>query len=69
MNWLDSLVGFFSPLAAVRRAAARNVLAAYEAAEPSRMRQYYRDRSSQNEVVQRGATTAVMASGEKGFVM
>ena len=55
MNWLDSLVGFFSPISAVRRVAARNVLAAYEAGEPSRMRQFYRDRSSQNEVVQRGA--------------
>jgi len=56
MNAVDRLIGYFSPVRAMRRRAARTALAAYEAAEPSRMRKFYRERGSQNEMVQRGAT-------------
>lgn len=55
MNTLDRLIGYFSPGAALRRRAARSVLAHYEAAEPSRLRKFHRERGSQNEMVQRGA--------------
>ena len=55
MNVIDRLVGYFAPHAALRRRAARSVLAQYEAAEPSRMRKFRRERGSQNEVVQLGA--------------
>ncbi len=55
MNALDRLIGYFAPIAAMRRRAARTALAHYEAAEPSRMRKFYRERGSQNEMVQRGA--------------
>ncbi|MDD3675901.1 phage portal protein [Thauera propionica] len=55
MNALDRLISYFSPHAALRRRAARSVLAQYEAGEPSRMRKFYRERGSQNEMVQRGA--------------
>lgn len=55
MNVIDRLVGYFAPHAALRRRAARSMLAQYEAAEPSRMRKFRRERGSQNEVVQLGA--------------
>lgn len=55
VNTLDRLIGWFSPQAALRRRAARSALAWYEAAEPSRLRKFHRDRGSPNEVVQRGA--------------
>lgn len=55
MNALDRLIGFFSPAAGLRRHAARNVLAHYEAADQTRLRKFYRERGSQNEMVQRGA--------------
>lgn len=55
MHVIDRLVGFFSPEAALRRTTARSVLAHYEAAQPTRLRQFQRDRSSQNELVQRSA--------------
>lgn len=55
MNALDRLIGFFSPMAAVKRQQARSVLAYYEAGEPSRLRKFHRERGSQNEIVQRGA--------------
>lgn len=55
MNALDKLIGYFAPMSALRRRQARNVLAQYEAAEPSRLRKFYRERGSQNEIVQRGA--------------
>jgi lambda family phage portal protein len=55
MNAIDRFIGYFSPAAAMRRRAARSVLAHYEAAEPSRLRKFHRERGSQNEMVQRGA--------------
>ncbi len=55
MNAIDRLVAYFAPAAALRRRAARGVLAHYEAAEPSRLRKFHRERGSQNELVQRGA--------------
>lgn len=55
MNAIDRLIAYLAPTAALRRRAARAVLAHYEAAEPSRLRQFHRERGSQNEIVQRGA--------------
>lgn len=55
MNALDRLIGYFAPGAAMRRRQARAMLAHYEAAESSRIRKFYRERGSQNEMVQRGA--------------
>ncbi len=55
MNTLDKLIGYFSPGAAVKREGARKVLGYYEAAEPSRMRNFYRSRGTQNELMQRSA--------------
>lgn len=55
MNPIDKLVEFFNPAAALRRHAARSALAYYEAAEPSRVRKFYKARGSANESVQRGA--------------
>ena len=55
MNMLDRLIGYFAPHAALRRRAARSVLAHYEAGESSRMRKFWRGGPSQNEIVQRGA--------------
>lgn len=52
---LDRMVAYFSPSAALKRHAARTALAYYEAAEPSRMRNFYRNRGSQNQNVQRSA--------------
>lgn len=55
MNVVDRIVSYFAPQAALRRKAARAVLAHYEAGEPSRLRKFHRERGSQNEIVQRGA--------------
>lgn len=55
MNPFDKIVAFFSPAAALKRKAARTALAYYEAGEPSRLRKFYNQRGSANEVVQRGA--------------
>jgi capsid protein len=55
VNNLDKLIGYFSPGAAVKREGARKVLGYYEAAEPSRMRNFYRSRGTQNELMQRSA--------------
>lgn len=55
MNPIDKLIAYVAPQAALRRRAARNVLAQYEAAEPSRLRKFHRERGTQNELVQRGA--------------
>jgi len=55
MNALDRLIAYMAPMAALRRRQARSVLSHYEAAEPSRLRKFYRERGSQNEIVQRGA--------------
>lgn len=57
MNAFDKLVAYFNPSAALRRNAARSALAYYEAAEPSRMRKFYKQRGSANEMVQRGAVS------------
>ncbi|MEX2964217.1 phage portal protein [Microbulbifer sp. TYP-18] len=49
MNTLDSLIGFFSPVAGLRRVQARRALrvaAAYEAAKPSRLRKNPTDNRS-----------------------
>ncbi|MDP3322649.1 MAG: phage portal protein [Hydrogenophaga sp.] len=54
-NPVDAVVEFFSPTTAVRRASARNVLAHYEAAKPSRQRKFNRDQSSPNQLVQKSA--------------
>ena len=56
MNIFDSVIAYFSPEKGVRRKAARTVLAQYDAAEPSRLRRFYRDTASSNEMVQRAAT-------------
>lgn len=55
MNLIDRMVSYVNPLAGLRRQSARSVLARYEAADPSRHRRFYRDRTSQNALVQRDA--------------
>ena len=55
MNSIDKLVAYFSPTAGLKRQAARSALAYYEAGESSRLRKFYKQRGSANEVVQRGA--------------
>lgn len=54
-NPVDSIVEFFSPHAGLRRKSARSILAAYEAASPSRLRKFHRDSGSVNRDVSRGA--------------
>lgn len=54
-NPVDSIVEFFSPQAALRRKAARNVLNLYEAGIPSTLRKFRRDTGAANNDVQRGA--------------
>lgn len=54
-NWLDSVVEYFAPYAALRRRAARGVHAAYEAATPSRQRKFRRDSGGPDQQVQKGA--------------
>lgn len=54
-NWIDGLVEYFSPHAGVRRRAARGVLAAYEAANPSRQRKFRRDSGGPDQQVFKGA--------------
>ena len=46
MNLIDKLVATYDPISAVRRAQAREALAYYEAARPSRHRKLARDKSS-----------------------
>ncbi|MEM1191556.1 MAG: phage portal protein [Pseudomonadota bacterium] len=53
MNPIDIAVAYFNPQAGLKRRAAREVLARYEAAEPSRMRKFYRERGNQNQIVQK----------------
>jgi lambda family phage portal protein len=55
INPVDAIIEFFSPVKGLRRATARNVLAHYEAAKPSRQRKFNRDQSSPNQLVQKGA--------------
>lgn len=52
---LDALVAVVSPESALRRRAARNALAYYEAAKPSRVRKFRTDQSPQNMQVRAGA--------------
>jgi lambda family phage portal protein len=54
-NLIDTIIEYVSPVSALRRATARNVLAHYEAAKPSRQRKFNRDQSSPNQLVQKGA--------------
>lgn len=54
-NWIDGLVEYFAPHAGLRRRAARGVLAAYEAATPSRQRKFRRDSGGPDQQVQKGA--------------
>lgn len=53
MNFIDRMVAAINPVAGLRRQTARSVLARYDAAQPSRHRRFYTDRSSQNSIVQR----------------
>jgi lambda family phage portal protein len=48
MRWLDSAIAAISPEHAVRRAHARRVLAAYEAAKPTVLRKHSKDSGSGN---------------------
>jgi len=57
LNWVDQVVAHFLPSAGVRRAAARNALAYYEAAKPSRHRKLKGNRASGDALVQRDAAT------------
>jgi len=52
---LDRLIGYFSPLAELRRRHVRSALASYDAAESSRTRRFYRECGTQNELVQKSA--------------
>lgn len=54
-NPIDAVVEFFAPQAALKRAGARQALAHYEAAKPSRARKFNRDQSSPNQLVSQGA--------------
>lgn len=54
-NLIDRVVRYFDPQAGLKRHAARQTLAKYEAAEPTRHRTFSRDRSSQNLLVQKSA--------------
>lgn len=57
MNWLDNAIAVISPEKAVRRAQARNILAAYEAAKPTVLRKLSRDAGSGDRwIAQAGAT-------------
>ena len=55
MNALDKLVGWFNPVAGIRRHAARQALAKYEAAEPGRLRKFYRETMTANQLVKKSA--------------
>lgn len=47
---LDRLIGYLSPLAALKRRQARQALAYYDAAKPGRLRRTYRDASSPDRI-------------------
>lgn len=55
MNLIDAVVAYFAPDAGIKRAAARNILASYEAAQPSRLRKFRSDGKSSNALVQTSA--------------
>lgn len=52
MSIIDRIVEVFSPMAALKRRAARGALAYYEAAKPSRTRKFHTDRSSPDRITQ-----------------
>lgn len=54
-TWIDRLIAWADPVRAVERAKARAVLAHYEAARPSRLRQKRTDNISPNTLVERSA--------------
>jgi len=54
-NPVDAIFEYFSPEKALKRRAARNVLALYEAGIPSTLRKFRRDTGSANNDVQKGA--------------
>jgi lambda family phage portal protein len=55
VNALDLLVAWVAPQAGLRRRHAREVLASYEAAKPSRLRKFRRDTQSPNQLVEAAA--------------
>lgn len=55
MNLVDALVSYFAPNAALKRRLARNALAYYEAAKPSRLRKFHNDLTGPNWQTQQGA--------------
>lgn len=55
LNAVDRLLAYFDPMAGVRRAQARNVLAYYDAAKPGRLRRSYRDASSPDRITKLSA--------------
>jgi lambda family phage portal protein len=56
MNFLDKAIAYFSPRAAVKREGARRVLAAYESAQPSRLRKNAPDNRSGDALTQRAGS-------------
>lgn len=60
MNALDRVIGWISPGAAVRRAQARRVMAAYEAGKPGSLRKFSRDHAS-GDVLARDAARPIRA--------
>jgi lambda family phage portal protein len=56
-NLFDKAIAYVSPIAAVKRAQARKVLAYYEAAKPDRMRKGRRETGSGNDAVQRAGSS------------
>lgn len=55
MNAIDKMVSWWNPVAGMRRAQARKLIAYYEAAKPSRKRKFYRDNGGPNVQTQQGA--------------
>ncbi|RWA55337.1 hypothetical protein AU476_07460 [Cupriavidus sp. UYMSc13B] len=56
MNLIDQIVAYFDPSAGRRRMVDRAVIKAeYEAAQPSRLRKFRRNRSSPDQLVRQGA--------------
>ena len=54
-NLFDSIVGYFSPRAGLKRASFRAAMAQYDAATPSRSRKFHRAAGEPNNIVQRNA--------------
>jgi lambda family phage portal protein len=55
MNIIDRIIAAIAPTAGLRRAHARRVLASYDAATPSRLRNFHRDRKSPDQLVYQSA--------------